>query len=372
MSAITVKAPGRICLFGDHQDYLELPIIACAIDRYITISGVVNGKDYFDFHLPNLRNGEGLSFRETCPDLSGSIHNAQKKNHLTDTLKVVRRYGCSVDKGYSITITGDIPINAGLSSSSAVVVAWTQWLLSTFGCNQSITPELVAQIAYEAEVLEQNSPGGKMDQYTSALGNILYLETDEQSNFKNLGTQLDGLIIGVSGIPKDTIGLLGDLRGNALHAIEKVKLKHPDFELSTATLQDYESCKGILNASELPFFYAAIQNHLITKEALVCFRETCPDKSGSVLNYKKIGHLMTAHHEVLRDSLKITVPRIDAMINAALNAGALGAKIVGSGGGGSICALASKGKEQEIIKAITNAGAIAAHKVNVSQGVQTL
>ena len=372
MSAITVKAPGRICLFGDHQDYLELPIIACAIDRYITISGVANGEDYLDFHLPNLRNGEGLSFRETCLDVSGSIQNPQNKNHLTDTLNVVRRYGCRIDKGYSITITGDIPINAGLSSSSAVVVAWTQWLLATFGCTSSITPELVAHIAYEAEVLEQNSPGGKMDQYTSALGNILYLETDKQSNFKNLGTELEGLIIGVSGIPKDTIGLLGDLRGNALRAVEKVTSTYSDFMLSTATLRDYELYKDILNASELPFFYAAIQNHLITKEALVCFRETCPDVSGSVLNYKKIGHLMTAHHKVLRDSLKITVPRIDAMIHAALNAGALGAKIVGSGGGGSICALAPKGKEPEIIKAITNAGAIAAYKVNVSQGVQTL
>ena len=358
MTAITVKAPGRICLFGDHQDYLELPIIACAIDQYITISGVANGEDHFDFHLPNLRNGEGLRFRE-------SVHNPKNNNHLTDTLNVVRRYGCRIDKGYSITITGDIPINAGLSSSSAVVVAWTQWLLATFGCTSPITPKLVAHIAYEAEVLEQNSPGGKMDQYTSALGNILYLETDEQSNFKNLGTQLEGLIIGVSGIPKDTIGLLGDLRGNALRAVEKVTSTYSDFMLSTATLRDYELYKDILNASELPFFYAAIQNHLITKEAFVCFRE-------SVLNYKKIGHLMTAHHKVLRDSLKITVPRIDAMIHAALNAGALGAKIVGSGGGGSICALAPKGKEPEIIKAITNAGAIAAYKVNVSQGVQTL
>ena len=44
---------------------------------------------------------------------------------------------------------------------------------------------------------------------------------------------------------------------------------------------------------------------------------------------------MNGHHEVLRDLLKITVPRIDAMVNAALKAGAYGAKIVGSGGGGS-------------------------------------
>ena len=33
--ALSVKAPGRICFFGDHQDYLGLPVIAATIDRYI-------------------------------------------------------------------------------------------------------------------------------------------------------------------------------------------------------------------------------------------------------------------------------------------------------------------------------------------------
>ena len=41
---LTVKASGRICLFGDHQDYLELPIIACAINRSIRLEAKPNGK----------------------------------------------------------------------------------------------------------------------------------------------------------------------------------------------------------------------------------------------------------------------------------------------------------------------------------------
>ena len=40
---ITSQAPGRICLFGDHQDYLELPIIACAVDRRLRINATPNG-----------------------------------------------------------------------------------------------------------------------------------------------------------------------------------------------------------------------------------------------------------------------------------------------------------------------------------------
>lgn len=355
MADITVKAPGRICLFGDHQDYLELPIIACAINQYITINGVANGKDYFNITTPDLGECYALRFRE-------SITTPTKGNFLEAALKVVASYGCHPDQGYDITITGTIPINAGLSSSSAVVVAWVQWLLATFGCNQEINPRLVAEIAYQAEVVEQNSPGGKMDQYTSALGNIIYLETDTASRNKNLGNTLSGLIIGVSGIPKDTIGILGDLKGNTLLAISKIKNKHPNFNLSKATLTDYEKYKSELPIELVPFFYAAIKNHLITQEALLCFGK-------KYLEYKKIGHLMTEHHTVLKESLHLTVPRIDAMIDAALAAGAYGAKIVGSGGGGSICALSPKGKEEKIITAIINAGAMNAYQVKVAKGV---
>ena len=358
MSKITVKAPGRICLFGDHQDYLELPIIACAIDRYITFSGEPIDFDTFLIHMPDLKKSIEVRFRE-------SIQNPSKGNFLEAALKRVAHYGCVPNQGYNITIRGDIPINAGLSSSSAVVVAWVQWLLATFGCSQEITPLLIAQIAYEAEVLEQNAPGGKMDQYTSALGNILYLETNEKSYFESLGNAIDGLLIGVSGIPKDTLGVLGDLRGNALRAIAKVQKTNPSFNLLTATLTDYETNKTLLTSEEVPFFYAAIKNHLITQEVLFCFRE-------KQLNYKKIGTLMTAHHNVLKESLHLTVPRIDAIISAALEAGAYGAKIVGSGGGGSICALAPKGKEEAICAAIKKEGAIEAYPVNVSKGVQIL
>ena len=56
------------------------------------------------------------------------------------------------------------------------------------------------------------------------------------------------------------------------------------------------------------------------------------------------------------------------MITAALNAGAYGTKIVGSGGGGSICALAPEGKEKQIIEAMKAAGAVAAYAVQISKG----
>ena len=45
------KAPARVCLFGDHQDYLGLPVIACAINKYIVVEGVPNNTNCLTFNL---------------------------------------------------------------------------------------------------------------------------------------------------------------------------------------------------------------------------------------------------------------------------------------------------------------------------------
>ena len=81
---------------------------------------------------------------------------------------------------------------------------------------------------------------------------------------------------------------------------------------------------------------------------------------------------MNEHHSILKNKLHITVPRIDAMITAAKDAGAYGAKIVGSGKGGSIVALAPKNKQKAIIAALKKAGAINAYKVSVASGAQII
>jgi len=63
-------------------------------------------------------------------------------------------------------------------------------------------------------------------------------------------------------------------------------------------------------------------------------------------NHKLIGKLLTEHHSVLRDILEISTPKIERMIKAALDAGAYGAKINGSGGGGCMFAYAPEYPEK--------------------------
>jgi galactokinase len=70
----------------------------------------------------------------------------------------------------------------------------------------------------------------------------------------------------------------------------------------------------------------------------------------------------------LNNYLKITVPKIDLMIDAAIKNGALGAKIVGSGGGGSIVALATNKNEKKIMNAILEAGAKNVYIASIEKG----
>lgn len=354
MDKILSIAPGRTCLFGDHQDYLGLPIIACVINRHITLKATKNNSDYFFIDKPNVGIKRKIHINE-------EIILPEKADFLLSSLRVLKRYQCIPTCGYDITINGTIPINAGISSSSAVIVAWIQFLVKAFGSYELLAPEKIAQIAFESEVLEYQFSGGKMDQFSIALGNIIYLETGKDFSFEVLNLSLDGLIIAESGVKKDTIGLLKTLKENSWKAIHKVEKHVPNFNINEAKIENLKDYLVCLPNELKPYFEAALGNFEVTKKALLEFKK-------EVLDLEKIGVLMNQHHHYLKNLLKITVPKIDKMIDAAINAGALGAKIVGSGGGGSIVVLSDKKNEQQILDAILAAGAKDAYAVAVDKG----
>ena len=358
MRKITSLAPGRTCLFGDHQDYLGLPVIACAINRNIKLTAEENKTETFVLNMIDIDEIRII-------DIHSTFEKLESRDYFASSLRVLRRHGCIPTAGYNITITGDIPINSGTSSSSALLLAWIQFLITAFGVDDKVTPEFIAKIGYASEVLEHGEPGGMMDHFSIGAGNIVYINTKDPFSYEVIGTDIIGLITGVSGVPKETIGLIGELKGNALMAIDLVKQNFSNFDLNTAVIEDIDRYRNCLPDRLIPFFEAALKNYHYTKLAVQEFNKP-------LLDLKKIGYLMNQHHEVLRDLLKITVPRIDDMINAALRAGAYGAKIVGSGGGGSIVVIADPEKEDLIIDAILKAGALEAYSVSVDPGVRII
>lgn len=324
----------------------------------MTLIAEKNNSDYLEILMPDISKNRSIYIYETFDFL-------EPNDFFASALKVVKRYGCVPNSGYTIEIKSSIPINSGVSSSSAMVVAWVHFLLVAFGCDKEITPPLIAQLAYEAEVLEHKGPGGRMDQYSIAIGNIIYIDTSKKSDYKTIGTSLDGLILAESGIPKNTVQLLAHVKTNAIKSIDFIKENNTGFNIKSANLDDYQKLSNEIPDGLKPYLYATIKNHMITQKALKAFEE-------KTMNPKIIGELINEHHHVLKMHLKITVPKIDEMIDAALNAGAYGAKIVGSGGGGSIVALSPPDKKHLVIERMLKCGAKSAYEVSVTKGSKQL
>ena len=301
---IVSRAPARVCLFGDHQDYLSLPIIATTIDRTIEVNAIRNNSRYFKIFKKDLGEQDEINIDNEI--------NPNETDFLKIAIRVLRDYNCIPDNGYDIIISSNIPINSGLSSSSALIVAWVNFLLTTF-TNKKVTSEILAEISYRIEVKEIGGSGGKMDQYTISYGQTIFLDT-LKDKIITYDHELCDMIIGVSNQAKDTQGLLKKLKTNAMLSIDLIKKKFPNFDIYDSSSFDLEKCLSELDKNSRPYFRAAIGNYRITLNAKKEFEKPS-------LNIERISKLMNNHHDFLKNDLKITTPEIDHMIDIAKKMG---------------------------------------------------
>ena len=351
------KAPARVCLFGDHQDYLGLPVIACAINKYIVVEGAPNNTNYLIFNLTDLDQIVEINLDEDFSSL-------KKGDHVRHVIKTLKNNNININKGYDIKISSDIFINAGISSSSAFTVALISFFIKIFDSKIS-SEELVAELAYQSEVVDQGGSGGRMDQYSISIGNTIFLETKSAFSFKKINNPIKNFIIANSGVKKQTDLILKNLKNKTINAVNTIKLKNPSFNLNKVSIKGIYEYENQLSKTSFNYIKAAVENHSITQAAYLEMTKKTP-------NFNNIGELMNRHHDILKNDLSITVPLIDEMIDSALKNGAYGAKIIGSGGGGSILILSNEKDQNKLINAMYSAGAKEVVKANVSGGIFSL
>ena len=347
---ILSQVPGRICFFGDHQDYLGLPVIAGTIDRYIKLEALPQKKAAFSLVLPDLGETREIALSDASP--------LAPNDYYRSALHTLKKEGICPDQGYQVTLKGDLPINSGLSSSSAVVVAWIRFLVDAFGKKSSYTAAQIGRWAYESEVLNFNQPGGMMDQYTIAQGGLGFLETTV-GDWTPLTPKLGPLVVAVSGIEKQTLGVLAGAKNDALEALAILQKKVPDFDLYQVDKTSYARYKTLLPVALQPFWYATVENYLITRAAAQELQKPTPDTDA-------LGALMNAHQHILKTCIQNTPKPMDTMMAAALKAGAIGAKIVGSGGGGAMVAMVPESALDDVCEAFVSQGATAAFPVQLT------
>ncbi len=343
---IKSSAPGRICLFGEHQDYLGFPVIAAAIDLRISITGEVSEGDRIRVDLPDIN--------KTLEFTSQNITYSDKKDYLKSAVNVLKKKNLFTPKTIDAVLNGTIPIQAGTSSSAALSTAWIGFLLAASKSLQiAYTPadrSAIAELAYLAEVEEFNESGGRMDQYTSALGGIVYLDFYKTMTVDVLPAVVKEFVLGDSREPKDTQETLKRVRTAQEEAFRHLA-RHLTFKDNFyVTYEEAAPFLGKIHTESRPYLEAALINHRITDQARDELLRGCPEP-------RRIADLMNRHQHLLRDNLKVSTPKIDAMIDKALEAGALSAKINGSGEGGCMFAFCP-GKQPEVAESIRRAGGI--------------
>ena len=354
-SDLTVSAPGRICLFGEHQDYLGLSIIAAAIDLRISICGKKRKDKKLRINLPD--TGERLEF-----SLENNIVYTKERDYLRSAVNILKRKGIILDRGWDCTIKGNIPINSGTASSSALVVAWVKFLLEATRNSNSFNAAEIAELGFLAEVAEFNEPGGRMDQYVSSLGGVVAIDFGKKLKTRKFKNPLGKFVLADSLQKKDTTGMLDYIKTNVIKGMGSQRKEMADFSLKTPLSREVIKGMKRLPSEQQRLLKGILITRDITSEGKSLFESRCFD-------HKRFGKLLTHQHKILRDDLKVSTPKIDRMIESSIQAGALGAKINGSGGGGCMFAYAPENPER-VARSLQELGAIT-YIVQVDEGVRT-
>jgi mevalonate kinase len=290
---INQYAFAKAILFGEHSLDSGEPALAVPL-REALITLLVEDNEY----------GEIL-IRSSTGDFDDRIP-------VEITRTVLKELGLPADTGLTITGHTSIPVHAQLGSSAAFAVAITRAIALKFGLD--LAPEQVNAAAFEAEKLTHASPSG--------LGNTVV--TFERPVWFSRSGQFELLPVGQR------------------------------FELCVAYTGEAVPAKEVAQSwaeamQQQPELFQAAIRHLGElarqgKEALV---------TG---NLEKLGQLLTSNHRLFQ-ALGFSTPALDRLVEAALSAGAWGAKLTGEGRGGCVLCLPAPGKKHELLEALRAAGA---------------
>jgi galactokinase len=257
--------------------------------------------------------------------------------------------------GADVHVDSDVPTGAGLSSSAALEVATALALDGLYGLGLD-APRL-ARLAQRAENAFVGVPCGIMDQMASACctaGHALFLDT------RDLGSRQVPLDLAAEGLTL----LVVDTRvrhelGDGEYARRRAGCEEGARLLGVPALRD-------VGVDALPDGLARIDDPAV--RALVRHVVTENERVRQVIglldagDVRAVGPVLTAGHASLRDDFAVSCPELDLVVDTAVSAGALGARMTGGGFGGSAIVLAEQAVAADVGKAVTEAFAAAGHR----------
>ncbi len=320
----TAFAPGRVNLIGEHTDYNEGLALPFAISDGVTVRATRTDEDRFQVVASDLDAHDTFALDAVSPVAGWRAFARGAVGELTAA-------GCPLVAA-RLEITGSVPRGSGLSSSAALEVALCLALLAV----ADIAPPERLDLARLCSRVENKWVGaqtGLLDQIASLFGEP---ESAMRIDFRSLevtpvALELDGyrLVTLDSGERHANAG--GDdatadgynqRRAECVRAAELLGVE----SLRDATLDRVE---------ELPEPLRARAHHVVTENARV--QDTVTALSNGDL--ERVGALLNASHASLRDCFAISTPTVEQTVQTLVDAGAVGARIVGGGFGGHVLGL---------------------------------
>ncbi|HUB18054.1 MAG TPA: galactokinase [Acidobacteriaceae bacterium] len=316
-------APGRVNLIGEHTDYAGGFVMPAAID-FGTLAAISPRSDG-QVVIRSANFDEQVSHPSEGLPKKGNGHWSAYPLGVVTTL---REAGFAVP-AFSLTIHGDVPVAAGLSSSASIEVATALAALSRTGANPE--REEIAQLCQRAENVYVGSSCGIMDQFIACRGaenHALLLDC------RSLEYRLAPIPPTVSIVIANTMvrhsvadGEYGMRRREVEEGTAILHGHRPEIELlRDATTRDLEEWGG-----EMPEKVLRRCRHIITEN----LRTVAAADALAAGNMKKLGDLMAAAHASYRDDFEASCEEADIMVEAAQRLpGLIGARLTGGGFGG--------------------------------------
>jgi len=305
----TAYAPGKSILFGEHAVVYGRPAIAAPVQQVRAEATVQPGKA-----------GAGVFL--SAPDVNWDCYlaNAPKEHPLrvivTNTLS---RLQIASEPDIVVRVSSTIPMACGLGSGTAVSVSIVRGLAVYFGI--PLSNEAVSELTFEVEKIYHGTPSG-IDNTVITYEKPVYFV--KSKTLETLAVRKPfRLAIADTGVCSPTWVAVGDVRRSWERAPHR-----------------YDS------------LFDEIGN--ISRLARQAIESGNPDE---------LGPLMNENQRLLR-AIDVSSPELETLIEAALRAGAMGAKLSGAGRGGNIIALVSESVAWQVEKVLREGGA---HNVIVTE-----
>jgi len=306
---IIAKAPGRAGIIGNPTDGYGGAMIACSIPHYATV--ILTPAERLE-----LVSGEERVFIKWENDL-------QLQGDSFDLARAVLKYFKAGDLKARVEMQSDIPRQAGLAGSTALLSALMGAILKARG--QEYFLHYFAEVNRIIELRYMKTHCGYQDAYMTTFGGLNYLDFRGKAYYRSLEEEVYA-------------------------TVERLEVEELPFILA------HTGVKHNSGSYHRPIRERWLEGEKEVIEAYEEITELALKGKRALLdgNWGELGRLMNENHRI-QDNLNYAGNENNRLIKAALSGGALGAKLAGAGGGGTIIALTLD--KERTRKALLEAGA---------------